>query len=86
MGLLRSYRQFERLEKAASIRNSNVHELILCHGATEIVTSGARRLSMMRSGMYGKRRSYSALFSTLTHDGISGYSSLFSSSPYAAWH
>ena len=84
MGLLKSYPQLARLRKAASIRNSSVVPLILSHGATEIVTPDFKRLSMMRSGMYGYRRSYSARSLIVVHDLMSEYNSLFSSSPWAA--
>ena len=84
MGLLKSYGQSDRQRKAASIRNSSVFSFILSHGATEILTFGFIRLSMMRSGIFGYRRSYSARPSTCVHDVMCGYSSLFSSSPWAA--
>ena len=79
MGWLRSYRQFARLRKAASIRNWSVLPLIRIRGTTEIVTSDFIRLSMIRLGMYGYRRSYSARRLIVVHDAISGYKSCFSS-------
>ena len=55
--------------------------LSFCHGTTDILTFGFRRLSMTRSGIYGYRRSYSARSSTRVHELIlmSGYNILFSS-------
>ena len=76
MGRLKSYRHFCRLRKAASIRNSRVLPFILSHGTTEIVTSDFMRLSMMRLGMYGYRRSYSARWLIVVHDPMSGYRQL----------
>ena len=81
MGWLKSYRQFARLRKAASIRNSIVVPLILSQGTTEILTSDFMRLSMIRPGMYGYRRSYSERLLIVVHDAMSGYNSCFSSSP-----
>lgn len=84
MGLLKSYGQFLRQRKAASMRNSSVFSFIFFHGTTEILTSGFTRLSMMRSGICGYRRSHSALSSIFVHDVTPGYSSLFSSFPWGA--
>lgn len=72
MGRVKSYRQLARLRKAASIRNSSVVPLILSQGTTEILTSDFIRLSMIRLGMYGYRRSYSVRSLIVVHDVMSG--------------
>ncbi len=73
-----------RLRKAASIRNLSVSALIFLQGAADILTPNFIRLSMIRSGMQGYRRSYSARSLTCVHDVTSGYDSFFSSSPWGA--